>query len=233
MSDNYSPVEIILDASTRSRRVVSGVGPALVLPDATQAIHIPYGASCLFMATIYKGTTTAAFSVPTGSVFLYGADDVFTSNHADPVVSLDAQFNQPGDWTGMNVANGKICWRANFATDELKAALNTHAVSLASVLFHHCLWMMPPGLGWVPIAFFDLYIDRAAVDPITAVQVDNITQLTTEAAAASYVPIWGDQAYERRKNGRTQILFPDGKWRARIGVIVDGQPTETWGDPED
>jgi len=72
-----------------------------------------------------------------------------------------------------------------------------------------------------------------AVNPVPSVPVSVVTYLTTDAAAAMYVPIWGNQAYERRKNGRTQVLFPDGKWRARIGVLVEGKPAETWSDPED
>lgn len=227
MSSDRRPIPITLDAVTEDRRVVSDT--ELVLPDAKQQIEISYGTQCLFQATLLSGAVTTAFNPDPAATWLWGIDDVPFSDASDYVLSKNDQFNIPGDWANLDVAAGKISWRADLATNELKARLKT--LNKLSNLMYANLWMLTAA-GNV-VWSWPVYIKLVHVDPTTAQPVDGITHLTTQAAAASYVPIWGDGAYVRRKNGRDQDLFPDGKWRTRICVLQDGKPTQTWGDPED
>lgn len=207
MSDKYSPVEIVIDANTRSRRVI--VGSSLAIPDANQQIDLFYGSQYLFMAQVLKGLSTVPYAFTAGTAFFWGADSVY--NHTPyPVSSMNDQFHIAGDWT-FDPAKGFICWRANLATNELLTSLTS--TTNPFLLFHTCLWALPPDLDAVLIAAWDMLFWLPAVNAATGA--------TTSTQ------------YERRKDGRTQILFSDGKWRTRYGVLVEGNPAETWGDPED
>jgi hypothetical protein len=227
MSTARRIIPITLDAETADRRVIDGT--TLNIPDSNQQMNLYYGTQILFEATLLSGAVTTAFQPDPTATWLWGLDDIPFSDAADYVLSQNDQFNIPGDWADLNVAAGKISWRANLATDELKAGLNK--LSALYGLMYANLWMLTAS-GNV-VWSWPVYVHKVHVDPTTAVPVDGITHLTTQAAAASYVPIWGDSAYVRRRNGRDQDLFPDGKWRSRICVIIDGKPTQTWGDPED
>ena len=207
MSDLFSPVEIVLDANTRSRRVI--VGSSLAIPDENQHVDLFYGSQYLFMAQVFKGVSTAPYAFTAGTSFFWGADSVY--NHTPyPVSSVNDQFHIAGDWA-FDPDKGLVCWRANLATTELFASLTS--TTNPSLLFHSYLWALPPALEAVLIAAWDMLIWLPAVNAATAVPA--ATQ------------------YERRKDGRTQVLFSDGKWRTRYGVLVEGNPAETWGDPED
>ena len=227
MPDIFSPVDIVLDASTRSRRVI--VGSTLAVPDANQGLDLYYGGQYLFMAKVCKGSPSTPYSFTPGTAFLWGADDTHIAG-ADPVVSMNDQFHVAGDWA-FDPGAGLLCWRANLATAELLALMTS--TTNPSILLKACLWAIPPTGSYVLVAAWDMTVWMPAVNPTTAVAVAGFTHLTTVDAAATYVPIWGSGAFERRKNGRTQFLFPDGKWRAAIPVMVDGQPALTWGTPED
>ena len=207
MSDQYSPVEIVLDANTRSRRVI--VGSSLAIPDATQQIDLFYGGQYLFMARVYKGLPSIPYVFTANTAFFWGAHYLERS-FPYPISSVNDQFHISGDWT-FDPAKGLICWRANLATTELLTAMTE--TTNPSLNFHNALWALPPDLDPVPIAMWDNLIWMPAVNAATA-----------EPAATQY---------ERRKDGRTQVLFSDGKWRTRYGVLVDGNPAESWGDPED
>ncbi len=60
-----------------------------------------------------------------------------------------------------------------------------------------------------------------------------------EDSDARFVQAWGDGQtfrFKRAADGNIYQQFyfqTEGKWRSKIPVIVDGQPTEIWGDPED
>ena len=226
MADKYSPVEIVLDASTRSRRVV--VGSSLAIPDANQQIDLYYGSQYLFMAQVYKGLPSIVYEFQAGTEFVWGADSVIKPTSANPIITLNANFHISGDWS-FDPAKGKICWRANLYTTELSTILDS--TTEPSLKFTSFLWSLPPGNQPAIIAVFDLTVWKVALNPITATAV-GVPDINT-AAAAYYVPIWGDGAYERRKDGRTQVLFADGKWRALIPMLVDGSPVITWGNPEE
>jgi len=222
--DKYTPVEVVIDANTQSRRIK--VDTSLELPDETQGIELLYGTQALFQATIYKGATDKPYSFAVGTEFIFGMDSVITPTTPNPVLSLNTQFNVSGDWQ-FDPAKGLICWRANLATVELKTLLLK--TTNATLKMTGYLWQLPPTYSPTPIAAWDINVKKVAVDPLTAVAVTNINA----SLAAYYVPVWGDGAYERRKDGRTQYLFPDGKWRAKIPILIDGKETETWGNPED
>lgn len=232
MSDLRRIINVSFDVQECARKVLSNA--ALVSPDSKQQINLYYGTQNLFRATLYNGSATTAFNCPTGSAFLFGIDNVWTPDKTDLVVSADAQFNILADWDSINVSAGKICWRANLATAALKTALGQTSTTSANQMMHCNLWMLPPGEDYVLLASWDLYVGKIAVDPVTAVAIPGITHLTTEAAAAGYVPKWGDQARWRWKDGGWQYLFEeDSKWRSMAPKITDGQPGMAWGNPED
>jgi hypothetical protein len=226
MADKYSPVEIVIDANTRSRRV--GVGESLELPDETQQIDLYYGSQYLFMAQVYKNVPKTVYDFATATEFVWGADSVVKPTTSNPIVTLNSSFNLAGDWA-FDPVKGKICWRADLFTTELNTILNS--TSEASLKFKSYLWALPSGSGQVLIAVFDFTVYKSAVMPTSAATL--AVPSINDAMEAYYVPIWGDGAYERRKDGRTQVLFADGKWRALIPTLVDGAPVISWGDPED
>jgi len=207
MSDKYSPVDIVLDANTRSRRVI--VGSSLELPDITQQIDLFYGGQYLFIAQVFKGLPSIHYVFTDNTAFFWGAH-YLERDPAYPISSVNSQFHIPGDYM-FDPAKGLLCWRANLATTELLAAMTE--TTNPSLLFHNALWAIPPNVDPVPIAFWD-----------NSIWLPSVNAATAEPAATQY---------ERRKDGRTQVLFADGKWRTRYGVLVEGKPAETWGDPED
>ncbi len=207
MSDLFSPVVIVLDANTRSRRVV--VDDTLAVPDETQQIDLYYGGQYLFIAQVYKGSPAIQYAFTANTAFYWGAH-YLERDAAYPISSVNSQFHIAGDFE-FDPAKGLICWRANLATAALLAAMTE--TTNPSVNFHNALWALPPDMEPVPIAFWDNLIWMPAVNAATA-----------EPAATQF---------ERRKDGRTQYLFSDGKWRTWYCVLVDGKPTGTWGDPED
>jgi hypothetical protein len=64
----------------------------------------------------------------TGYTFKFGFDNVFTTGHTDLVLSDNSKFNISGDWSEMDVSQGKICCRvdctsatyATFMDDDVK-----------------------------------------------------------------------------------------------------------------
>ena len=95
MSDVFSPVEIVLDANTRSRRVI--VGSSLAIPDATQQIDLFYGGQYLFMAQVFKGVTTVPYVFTANTAFYWGAHYLERSTPY-PISSVNSQFHIAGDW---------------------------------------------------------------------------------------------------------------------------------------
>lgn len=224
------PISISLDAQASARRIV--VGTELAAPSSSDRMDLYYGTENLFQATIYNGAITTAFNPITGAAWLFGIDSVFTSGHADPVLSENDQFNIPGDWADLNVAAGKISWRATLATTQLKAVLDALGAGTEYTTMYAYLWMLPPGGGHVLIAKWDVRVYRVAVDPVTATATSPIGGITPAQAAASFVPIWGDQARWRWRDGGWQYLFEeDSAWRALAPRIIDGVPTIAWSDP--
>jgi len=185
------------------------------------------GTQILFRCNLRMADATTAFVPPAGASWLFGIDDGYTADHADLVLS--SVFNQAGDWD-YNLSNGKITWR----TDLTSAALKTSLGDSASKLMYAYLWMTPVGGSPTLLAQWDVIIKNIAVDPTTATPVEGISFMTTDAATASFVPVWGDQSRWRWKSGGWQYMFEaDSKWRSMVGKMESGQPVLAWGDPED
>jgi len=229
MSSSRQIIPVAFDQST-SRRVVV-VGSTLADPDSTQQMTLYYGTKALFQGTIYTSVATAQYGPVSGATWLFGIDDVPFSDTSDYVLSQDDQFNKLADWAEVNVAAGKICFRVDLDTPELKAALKI--ITAATAKMYGNLWMLSSE-GNVLIASWIITIAKTYIDPTTAKPVTGVTHLTTQAAAASYVPIWGDQARWRWKDGGWQYKFEeDSKWCSMAPKIVDGQRVVAWGNPED
>jgi len=178
MSSTRQIVSIICDQSVSARRVVTGT--SLTEPDSRQGLTLFYGTQALFCATIYSGSPSVPFLPVAGATWLFGIDDIAFSSAQDYVVSLNAQFNIPGDWESLDVANGKISWRANLATSELKTRLA--ALSGTTATMYGNLWMLTPD-GNALIASFPLTIGKTYIDPTTATPAEEITHVTTDALA--------------------------------------------------
>jgi hypothetical protein len=226
MSTSRRIIPVTLDDLTSDRRVISGT--SLRIPDANQQLDLYYGTQNIFRATILEGAVATAFNPVSPCTWMFGIDYVAFSDNPDYVVTFDADFNLIDDWSELNEPAGKICWRANLATTELKAGLKLHAGN--RVLMYANLWMLTAdgNVVWS----WPVYVNKVHVDPTTAVQVDGITHLTTEAAAAQYVPIWGDQARWKWTGTGWKYLFSDNYWRELTPTLVDGNPVIAWGNPE-
>jgi hypothetical protein len=223
MAENRVIKEIYLDTEGNQIRSYKNSTFYALSPDMT----LFRGSQVLFRCHLMLADAATYFTPPAGGTWLFGIDDQFTADHTDLVTSLNAQFNIAGDWDQLLEAGGYICWRVDLTTNELKAAL-ADAVSKA---MYADLWFTPSGGSPTLMAQWNITMKNIAVDPTTAKPVEGITHLTTDAAAASYVPQWGDQARWRWKNGLWQYRFEDGFCDV-IGKIVDGQRVLTFGDPE-
>ena len=95
------------------------------------------------------------------------------------------------------------------------------------------VWMLAAD-GNVLIATWPVTMWRVAVDPTTAVPAQGVTHLSTQAAAALYVPRLGDQARWRWNGTGWDYLFEeDSKYREMLPKLVDGQPVLAFGAPKD
>jgi hypothetical protein len=84
---------------------------------------------------------TTYFKPEAGSTWFFGVDDSYTSGHTDYVITNTANFNIIGDWSSLDAANGKICFRADATSSSLRAAIG----SLASKNMVGEIWYSPPG----------------------------------------------------------------------------------------
>lgn len=203
------------------------------LTDATQNTADPTpqeldrATQVLFRTTLINSDFKPfASAVETPWLFAIGKDFSCTP----PYLVTSSDFNISADWSDLAPASGKICWRADLTDAALKAAMKDLT---ADPTYHACLWMLPAGEKPVLISQWNIIVHLIAVDPTTAVAGAGIVHATTDWVKASYVPIWGDGAAVRRGKPYDEHYFPDGKWRAFIPTIVEGQPSHVWGDPKD
>lgn len=229
MSSTRQIISVSFDQSTSSRKVV--VGSLLKDPDSTQGVKLFYGTQALFQATIYTASPSVAFNPVSGCTWLFGIDDDPFSEETDYVLSDDDEFNIEGDWSELNEAGGKISFRVNMATSELKTRLVELETTSVTPTMYGNLWMIT-NVGNVMIASFPITVCSVYIDPTTAVPVTGITHLTTDAAAAMYVPQWGDQARWKWSGTGWKYLFSDNYWRELTPTLVDGNPVIAWGNPE-
>ena len=79
-----------------------------------------------FRATLVLSDSVTPFTIPTGTAFAFGINKVFNSAPGTGlVVSLTADFQNLTDWPDADVLTGKLCWRADLTTQNLKNALGS------------------------------------------------------------------------------------------------------------
>jgi len=187
----------------------------------------------LFRTTLVKSNSTP-YQPDSNATYLFGIGKDLTGAVASRVITTNnVDFNKAEDWpdpVGLAPTGGRICWRTDLTEDALKQAMKDLT---ADPSWYACLWMLPPLEKPVLISQWPALIHRIAVDPTTAVASPGIVHATTDWAKASFIPVWGDGAAIRYKKPYLQEYFSDGKWRSRMTMLVDGQPTRVWGDPED
>lgn len=204
MSDTRRIIPVSLDVETSSRRVV--VGSSLELPDSAQVQHLYYGTQLLFRATLYSGSIAVPYMPPADATWLFGIDDRFDADHPDLVVSLNDQFNIAADWDALDIVNGKICFRADLATAELKAALALIASGVETKTMYAYVWMTPAAGHKVLVAKWDLTMHRVAVDPVTASAVPGITHITSDVLTAVLADLKAPSSgLYRIRNGALQL----------------------------
>ena len=228
MSSSRQIIPASFDQSTARRVVI--YNNTLVDPDSKQQITLYYGTKALFYGQIYTALPSTAYNPIAGATWLFGIDDVPFSDQSDYVLSQNDVFNLSEDWADVNPSAGKICFRVDLDTNELKNRLK--AITAATATMYGNLWMLTAA-GNVLIASWLIYIAKTYIDPTTAKPVEGITHLTTQAAAASYVPQWGDQARWRWNGSGWEYLFSDNYWREMIPDLVDGHPVIRWGEPKE
>lgn len=227
MADLRRIITLFINVET-GERVISA---ADLSPDPTTWVLLRTS-QVLFRAHLLLNDGTY-FNPAAGTTWHFGIDKDFTADQADLVTSLDAQFNISGDWSLLSPTAGKICWRADLTPSTLKSAFTSS--SNPDLTMYAGLIMTPPAGAPVPIIQWSMTIRNVAIDISTATAVSGVTHVTTEAAAASFVPQWGDAARWRWRAGGWQYFFEeDSKWRHIMFGLGDGStPVFKAGDPED
>lgn len=178
MSDVRRIVDLLIDVSSGRRVVAEG---DTVLGEANVLQYVYRGDQALFRCKLYVGDQATAFTPATGATWLFGIDKDFTPDQTDLVVSDNDEFIA-ADWDEADFANGIICWRADFTSAALKAAL----ASTSSMTMYACLWMTPSGGLPTLLAQWQMNVTNIAVDPTTATPQEGIVHATT-AMLADYI----------------------------------------------
>lgn len=76
-----------------------------------------------------------------GNTFVFGMDSSFIADHPEMVISSNDDFNLAVDWDEIDLATGKICFRIDLNTTELK----TYLATSAQKAIYAALWIIPPG----------------------------------------------------------------------------------------
>lgn len=172
MSENRVIKEIYLDTENNQIRSYKNSTFYALSPDMT----LFRGSQVLFRCHLMLADATTYFTPPAGGTWLFGIDDQFTADHADLVVSQNAQFNIAGDWDQLLETSGYICWRVDLTTNELKNSL----ADAASKAMYANLWFTPSGGSPTLMAQWNVTMKNIAVDPTTATAVEGITHPTTD-----------------------------------------------------
>lgn len=132
---DYRVLEVYLDVEL-SQQVNAG---GAVLP-TSQKFTLHRCTKTIVRAHLLRADGTTYVQPPAGAVFFFGLDNSFSPSNSDPVATLNANFNQAGYWSALDVANGKIAWLVDTATDALATAMGSLA-SLPNAKAE--LWMAP------------------------------------------------------------------------------------------
>ena len=172
MSDNRVIKEIYID--TEGTQIRSYKNSAFYALSSDMVLH--RGTQVLFECHLMMADAATYFTPPSGATWLFGIDDTFQADHADLVVSLNAQFNIAGDWGEVAPTAGKISWRVDLTSTALKDALADDTQKA----MYACLWMTPVGGNPTLMAQWNITMKNIAVDPTTATAQEGITFPTTE-----------------------------------------------------
>lgn len=176
----------------------------------------------LFRCKLLMGNQDTPFTPPANASWLFGIDSTYTAGKTDLVISDNDKFNIIGDWDDLDVAGGKICWRADLTTSALIADLGDKE----SKTMYAALWMLPSGEKPVLMSEWDIIVRNIAVDPTTAIEEEGIVFDTINRADATYQKQWADGASIKFKNGQHPYIYiaETGLWYPLVGEIVDGSP---------
>jgi hypothetical protein len=183
----------------------------------------------VLMKVTFQKTDLTAFDLPTGTVFYFGIDNEYTAGKADIVSSLHSQFNIAGDWT-FDLATGKVCWRVNMNTSELRTAIGTGA-NLGAFA---ALWATPPGespylLFHIPIIVSNIAVEvgSPSANPLPSyASLDYVNNL--------FVPRIPTNAKWRFTDDGRFLLFNSvtGKYHEFFPNGIEGSVTGDWGAGE-
>lgn len=189
------------------------------------------GTQVIFRVYILLADGVTAFAPPAGATWLAGIDNEF-GTHPDLVLSQNDQFNIAGDWDSIAPINGQISFRMDLTTNEIKDELGTDQ----SANMWLDIWMTPIAGKPVLIAQFPVTVYNIAVDPTTAVPVEGLTFVTSDAMIAAINNITSPTGgLYRLRNGAWQLKNQTtGKFRT-IFLTGDGGTTDTitYGPEED
>ena len=188
------------------------------------------GTQVLFRCHLMMADAVTYFAPPAGATWLFGIDSEFTADHADLVVSLNAQFIA-ADWDQASFTGGKICWRADLTSTALKNKL----ADAPTMGMYACLWMTPSGGSPTLMAQWNITMKNVAVDPTTATVQEGITFPTTEVFNSTISEIKTPTGgIYRLQNGALQLWnATQSKWHtlsisgAAGGETLDIGPGET------
>jgi hypothetical protein len=204
MSESRVAKEIYLDTENNQIRSYKNSTFYALSPDMT----LFRGSQVLFQCHLMLADAATYFTPPAGGTWLFGIDDQFTADHADLVVSDDDQFNLDGDWDLLAETSGRICWRVDLTTNELKDSLG----DTDRKAMYACLWFTPSGGDPTLMAQWNVTMKNIAVDPTTAIPSPGITFDTVDRA---------DSTYQKMKTDGGELWFKDGKllyqWCAGTG----------------
>ena len=117
------------------------------------------GNQILFRATLTR-TDGTAYAVPVGSSYVFGIDDSYVSGHPEYVLSQSPDFNNAGDWDDCDPSAGRICWRANTNTTELRDALD----GVTQKTMYAGLWIIPPSGKPYLLAHWEVMMANVTVE---------------------------------------------------------------------
>lgn len=170
-----------------------------------------------------------AYPIESGTSFLFGMDSSFSPTHPEYVLSQQNDFNIPGDWPEISFSEGKICWRVNTNTNELRTFLGSSSISDA-VYFE--LWAYPPSGNPSVLFQFPCSVQNIVVEPMVPADVVQPSALLISEAEAIFAMQVPQNGLYRIKDGNILqirntdsnlfhslfITGPEGSEQITIGV---------------
>lgn len=211
MADLRRPIEIYLDVENSARKALQGTA---AFSDPV-ALSLYRGTQVVFRCHLMMSDATTYYTPAVTDTWLFGIDNVYTRDHTDLVVSLNAQFNLDGDWDQRDVVGGKICWRVDLTSAALKTAL----ADSENAAMYCALWVRPSGGDYTLLGHWDITMRNVAVDPTTALEQEGISFATVDLVNADIAELKTPTGgIYRVHNGALQLWNPDqSKWHT-VGI---------------